>query len=174
MTTGRTIALTRWTLVGKMMSLLFNMVSRFVIAFISRSKLLWISWLQSTSTVILEPKKIKSKSLSSFLPSICCKMMGLDAVILIFWMLSFKAAFSLSFFTFVKRLFSSSSLSTAKEVSSAFLRLLVVCPEILILLVSQPIWHFAWLYSAYTLNKQGDKIQPWHTLFPILNLSLVT
>ena len=95
-TTGRNIALTRRTFVGKVMSLLFNMLSRFVIAFLPRSKRLLISWLQSPSAVILEPKKIKSVNVSTFSPSICHKVMGPDAMILVFWMLSFKPAFSLS------------------------------------------------------------------------------
>ena len=77
MTTGKTIALNRWTFVGKVMSLLSNMLSRLVIAFLLRSKLLLISWLQSPSAVILEPKKIKSVSIVS--PSICHEVMGPDA-----------------------------------------------------------------------------------------------
>ena len=80
-TTGKTIALTRRTFVGKVMSLLFNMLSRFVIAFLPRSKHLLISWLQSPSTVILEPKKIKSVTVS---PSVCNEVMGPDAMILVF------------------------------------------------------------------------------------------
>ena len=82
MTTGKTIALTIHTFVGKLMSLLFHMLSRFVIAFLPRSKHLLISW-QSPSTVILEPKKIKSVTVSTFSPSICHKVMGPDAVILV-------------------------------------------------------------------------------------------
>ena len=74
MTTGKTIALTRWTFVGKVMSLLFNMPSRLVITFLPRSKRLLISWLQSPSAVILEPKKMKSDTVS---PSICHEVMGL-------------------------------------------------------------------------------------------------
>ena len=97
MTTGKTIALTICTYVGKVMSLLFNMLSRFVIAFLPRSKCLLISWLQSPSTVILEPKKIKSDTISIVSPSICHEAMGPNAMILVFWMLSFKPAFSLSF-----------------------------------------------------------------------------
>ena len=85
--TGKTIALTRWTFVGKVMSLLFNMLSRYVIAFLPRSKRLLISWLQSPS-VILEPSKICH--CFYFSPSICHEVMGLDAMILDFWMLSFK------------------------------------------------------------------------------------
>ena len=80
-TTGKTIALTRWTSVSKVMCLLFNMLSRLVIAFLPRSKHLLISWLQSPSAVILEPKKIKSLAVSIVSPSICHEVMGLDAMI---------------------------------------------------------------------------------------------
>ena len=84
MTTGKTIALTRWTLVGKVMSLLFNVLSRLVITFLPRSKCLSISWLQSPSAVILEPKKIKSDTVSTVSPSIYHEVMGLDAMIFVF------------------------------------------------------------------------------------------
>ena len=84
MTTGKTIALTRWTFVGKVMSLLLNMLSRLVIAFLLRSKCLLISWLQSPSAVILKPKKIKSVTVSIVFPSLCHEVMGPDAVILNF------------------------------------------------------------------------------------------
>ena len=84
MTTGKTIALTRQTLVGKVMSLLFNMLSRLVRTFLPRSKCLLISWLQSPSAVILEPRKIKSDTVSTVSPSICHEVMGLDAMILVF------------------------------------------------------------------------------------------
>ena len=84
MTTGKTIALTRWTLVGKIMSLLFNMLSRLVRTFLPRSKYLLISWLQSPSPVILEPRKIKSVAVSIVYPSICHEVMGPDAMILVF------------------------------------------------------------------------------------------
>ena len=84
MTTGKIIALTRQTSVGKVMSLLFNMLSRLVIAFLPRSKRLLISWLQSPSAGILEPKKIKSLTVSVVTPSICHEVMGLDAMILVF------------------------------------------------------------------------------------------
>ena len=84
MTTGKTIALTRWTFVGKVMSLLFNMLSRLVIAILPRSKPLSISWLQSPSAVILEPKKIKSDTVSIVSPSICLEVLGSDAIILVF------------------------------------------------------------------------------------------
>ena len=84
MTTGKTIALTRWTFVGKVMSLLFNMLYRLVIAFLSKSKHLLISWLQSPSAVILKPPKIKSVTVSIASPSISREVMGLDATILVF------------------------------------------------------------------------------------------
>ena len=83
-TTGKTIALTRWTFVSKVMSLLFNMLSRFVIAFLPRGKHLLISWLQSQSAVILEPPRIKSVTVSIVFPSTCYEMMELDAMILVF------------------------------------------------------------------------------------------
>ena len=84
MTTGKTIALTRWTFVGKVMSLLFNKLSRLVITFLPRSKCLLISWLQSPSAVILEPDKIKSATISTVSASVCHEVMGLDAMISVF------------------------------------------------------------------------------------------
>ena len=84
MTTVKTIALTRWTFVGKVMSLLFNMLSRLVIAFLPRSKHLLILWLQPPSAVILEPPKIKSLTVSTVSPSICHEVMGPDAMIFVF------------------------------------------------------------------------------------------
>ena len=109
MTTGKTIALTIWSFDGKVMSLLFNILSRFVIAFLPRSNHLLISWQQSPSTVILELKKRKSVTAPTFPPSICHEVMGLGAMILVFLILSFKLFFSLSSFTCIKRHFSSSS-----------------------------------------------------------------
>ena len=90
MTTGKTIALTRRIFVGKVMSVLLNMLSRLVITFLPRSKRLLISWLQSLSAVILEPRKIKSDTASTVSPSISHEVMGPDAMIFVFWMLSFK------------------------------------------------------------------------------------
>ena len=92
MTTGITIALTRWTFV-KVISLLFNMLSRLVITFLPRGKHLLISWLQSPSAMVLEPPKIKSDTVSTVSPSISHEVKGLDAMILVFWMLSFKPTF---------------------------------------------------------------------------------
>src|SRR5574337_50262 len=160
MTTGKTIPLTRWTFVGKVMSLLLNMLSRLVITFLPRSKRLLISWLQSPSAAILEPRKIKSATVSTVSPSICHEVMGLDAMILVFLMLSFKPTFSFSSFTFIKRLFISSSLSAIRVVSSAYLRLLIFLLAILIPACASSSPAFLMMYSAYKLNKQGDNIQP--------------
>ena len=104
----KNIALTRQTFIGKLKSLLFNVLSRLVIAFLPWSKCLLDSCLCSPFVVILEPKKIKSVTFSIVPPSICHEVMGPDAMILVFWMLSFKPTFSLPSFTFIKRLFSSS------------------------------------------------------------------
>ena len=141
MTTGKTIALIRWTFVDKVISLRFNMLSRLVITFLSRSKRLLISWLQSPSAVILEPRKTKSTTVSTVSPSICHEVMGPDAMILVFWMLSSKPTFLLSSFTFIKRFFSSSSLSAIRVVSSAYLRLLIFLPAVLIPACTQ---RFSW------------------------------
>ena len=176
MTTGKTIALTIWTFVGKVMSLLFNTLSRLVIAFLPMSKCLLISWLQSPSAVILKPPPTaqrKSLTVSIVSPSICHEVMGLDVMILVFWMLSFKPTFSLSSFTFIKRLFSSSSLSAIKVVSSAYLRLLIFLPAVFILACASSSPAFLMMYSAYKLNKQGDNIQPWRIPFLIWNKSVV-
>ncbi|MDI3352090.1 hypothetical protein HABEBGDM_00604 [Mycoplasmopsis arginini] len=148
MTTGKTIALTRRTFVGKVMSLLLNMLSRLVITFLPRSKRLLISWLQSPSAVILEPPKIKSDTVSTVSPSISHEVMGPDAMIFVFWMLSFKPTFSLSTFTFIKRLLSSSSLSAIRVVSSAYLRLLIFLPAILIPACASSSPAFLMMYSA--------------------------
>ena len=173
MTPGKTIALTRWTFVGKVMSLLFNMLSGLVITFLPRSKHLLISWLQSPSAVILEPPKIKSDTVSIVSPSICLEVKGPDAMILVFWMLSFKPTFSLSSFTFIKSLCSSSLLSAIRVVSSAYLRLLIFLPAILIPAFVSSSPAFLMMYSAFNLNNQHGIIQPWHTPFPIWNQSVV-
>ena len=173
MTAGETIALTRQTFVDKVMSLLFNMLYRLVIAFLPRRKCLLISWLQWPSAVILESKKIKSVSVSIVSPTICHEVMGPDAMILAFWMLSFIPAFSLSSFTFIKMLFSSSLLSAIRLLSSAYLTLLILLLAILILACVSSSLAFVMVYSACKLNKQGDNIQPWRTPFPIWNQSIV-
>ena len=100
MTTGKNIALTRRTFVDKMMSLLYNILSRLVITFLPRSKHLLISWLQSASAVTLESPKIKSFTVSTVSPSISHEVMGPDAMMLVFWMLSFKPIYSLFLFHF--------------------------------------------------------------------------
>ena len=246
------------------------MLSRLVIIFLPKSKCILISWLQSPSAVILEPPKIKSDTVSTVFPSICHEVMGPDAMIFIFWMLSFKPTFSLSSFTFTKRLFSSSSLSAIRVaaaaaakslqscptlcnpidssppgspcpwdspgkntgvgchfllqcmkvksesevtqscptlrdpmdcsppgssihgtlqarvlewgaiafsairvVSSAYLRLLIFLPAILIPACASSSPAFLMTYSAHKLNKQSDNIQPWRTPFPTWNQSVV-
>ena len=142
------------------MSLLFNMLSGLLMTFLQRSKRLLILWLQSPSAVILEPRKIKSATVSTISPPICHEVMGPDAMILVSWMLSFKPTFSLSFFTFIKRIFSSSSLYAIRVVSSAYLRLLIFLPAILISACASSSLAFCMMHSAYKLNKQGDNIQP--------------
>ena len=120
---------------------------------------------------VLQSPEIKSVSVSIVSPSIYHEVMGPDAMILVFWLLSFKQTFSLSSFTSIKRLFSS-LLSAIRLVSSAYLRLLVFLLAILIpaCASSSPAFHL--IYTAYKLNKQGDNIQHWHTLFPIWNQSV--
>ena len=98
MTTGKNIALTRGNFVGKAMCLLLNMLSRLVITFLPRSKCLLISWLQSPSAVILEPKKIKSLTVFIASPSICCDVIGQDAKVLVFLRLSFNVEFHLVYY----------------------------------------------------------------------------
>ena len=147
---------------------LLNMLSKSVIVFLPRSKCLLIIGLQSASAVILEPKKIKSVTVS-----ICLEVMRPDAMIFVFWLLSFKPTFLLSYFTFIKRLFSSSSLSAIREVSSGYVRLLIFLPAILIPACASSTPAFCVMYSAYKLNNQGENIQPWCTPFPIWNQSVV-
>ena len=131
------------------------MLSRFVTTFLPRSKGLLISWLQSPFSVILEPKRIKS--LFPFFPHLFAmeyEVMGPDAMIFIFLMLNFKPAFSLSSFTFIKRLFSSSYLSAIRMGSSVYLRLLIFLTAILIPACASSSLAFHMMYFAYKLNKQ--------------------
>ena len=124
-TTWKTIALTRWTFVSKVISLLCNMLSRLVISLLPRSKPLLISWMLSPSAVILEPPKVKSLSVSIVSPSICLEVIGLDVMIFVFWLLSFKLTFLLSYFTFIKRLFTLYILSAIRVLSSTYLKLVI-------------------------------------------------
>ena len=146
-----------------------NMLSGLVIAFLSRSKHLLISWLQSPSTIILEPKKIKPVTLSIVSPSICHWVMGPDAMILVFWTTSYKPAFSLSSFTLIKRLFSSFLLSAVRVLLSAYLRLLIFLLAVLIpaCASSSPTFHM--IYSAFKLNRQGDNTEPSRILTWLLS-----
>ena len=147
MITGKTIALTIWTFVGKVMPLLFNTLSRFVSSFLPRSKCCLISWLRSPSTVILELTKTKSVPVYIVSPSTCHEVMGLDAVLLVFWLLSFKATLSLFSFAFIKRLFNSSLLSASRVVSSAYLRLLIFLLVILTPVCDSSSLAFCMMYS---------------------------
>ena len=156
------------------MSLLFNMLSKLVITFHPRSKCLLISCLQSPSAVILEPPKIKSLSVSIVSPSICHEVMGPDAMIFVFWMLSFKSTFLFSSFTFIKSLFRSSSLSVIRVASSAYLRLLIFLPVILIPACDSSSPAFLMTYSIYKLIKHGDNMQLWRILSLIWNQSAVS
>ena len=133
--------------------------------FFQGNKHLLVLWLQSMSSVILEPKKIKSVTASTFSPSICHEMIEPDAMILCFkcWVLSQLFHFPLS--SSSRGSFSSSSLSAIRVVSSAYLRLLVFPPAILIPACASSSPAFLMMYSAYKLNNQGDNIQPWRTPF---------
>ena len=169
-TIGKSIALTIWTFVGKVMSLLSNTLSGFVIAFLSRSKHVLISWLQSLSTVILEPKKTKSVTVSIASPSVNHEVMGPDAMILDYWMLCIKPAYLLSSFTLIKR-FSVPLCLLPLEWYYLYMRLLIFLSAVLIPASNSSSLAFCMTHSAHTLHKQGDK--PCHTTFPILNQSIV-
>ena len=163
---GKTTMLTIWTFVGKVMSLLFNTLSRFVRAFFPRSKCNLISCLQLPFAVIL-----KCHCFDFFFYYLPWSD-GTRIHDLSFLNVSFKPAFSLSSFTFIKRLFISSSLSAIRVVSSAWLRLLLFLPAILVPACDSSSPEFCMMYSAYKLNKQGDSIQPCYTLLWILNQSI--
>ena len=169
----KNIALIRQTFVGKVMSLILNKLFWLFITFLASSKCLFISWLQSPSAVILEPKEIKSLTVSTVSPSICHELMGPNFIILVFWVLTFKPNFSLSSFTLIKRLFSSFLLYTIRVVSSAYMRLLIFLQAILIPACASFSPPFLMMQSIYKLSKQGDYIHPWHTPLPIWNHSVV-
>ena len=149
MTTGKTTALTRWNYDGKIISLLSNMLSRLVIVFLPRSKHLLISRFQSPSAVILEIPKNKVSHCFHCFPIYLHEVMGPEAISFIFWMLSFKPTFPLSSFTFIKRLFRSSLLSDVRVVSSAYLRLLIFLPTVLIPACASYSLAFHMTYSEY-------------------------
>ena len=157
---GKTIVLTIWTFVGKVMSLLSNTLARFVRAFFLRSKCHLISWLQLLSAVILECHCFDF--FSYYLPwndgTRCHDLSCFNG--------EFQASFFTSSFTLIKKFFSSSSLS-ALRVLSAYLRFLIFLPEILIPACDSSSLAFCIMYSACKLNKQGDNVQPCHTPFPL-------
>ena len=116
----------------------------------------------------------KSLTVSIVFPSIFHGVMRPYAMILVFWMLSLKPTFSLSSFTFIKKFFSSSSLSAIRVVSSAYLRLLIFLPPILIPACASSSLAFYMIHSEYKLSRQGDNMQPWYTPFPVLNQLIVS
>ena len=168
MITGKTIAYLYRPLSAKRpSSLLFNKLSRFVIAFLSWSKCLLISWLQSSPAVILDPKKIKSLTVPIVCPSICHEVMSLDAMILVFWMLSFKPVFLPSHFHKEALCFLSFWLVPICFLSLGWCYLHI-----------WDYWYFlistcesSSLAFCMVLNKQEDNIQPWCSPFPIWNPS---
>ena len=152
------------------MFLIFNMLSRLVITSLQ------VSFnFMAAITICSDFGAQKIKVWHCFLcfPIYAHEVMGQDAMILVFWMLSFKPTFSLSSFTFIKRLFSYSSLSAIRVVSSAYLRLLIFLPAILIQACAYFSPPFLMMCSAYMLYKQGDNIHPWCTPFPTGNQSVV-
>ena len=151
-TTRKTTALIIWTFVGKEMSLLFNTLSRFVIAFLSSSNYLLISWLQSPSAVILELKKIKSVTVSTFPPSICHEVMGSNVMVLVVLNDELQANLKpLSSLTFIKRLFSFSSLSAIRVISSAYLEK-DMAPH-----SSTLAWKIPWMEGPSRLQSMGSR-----------------
>ena len=162
MTTGKTVALTRWIFAGKIMSVFFNMLSRLVIAFLPRSKCLLISWLQSPLAVIRGPK-INSVTVYIVSLSICHEVMGSDAMIFVFLKLSFKPAFFTLLFHFhqdaLQSLFASChQAETQKPGGICISDVLIFLPAILIPAYVSSNLAFRMMYSAYKLNKQGDNI----------------
>ena len=149
------------------------MLSRLVITFLPRSKHLLISWLQLSFAVILEPQKNKVWHSFHCFPIYFPWSNGTRCYDFHFLNVGFKPTFSLSSFTFIKRLFSSSSLSAIRVESSAYLRLLVFLLAVLIPACAWSSLAFLMMYSAFMLNKQGDYIQPWHTPLPIWNQAVV-
>ena len=159
MTTGKTIALTRWMFLAKQCLC-------FLICFLGWSSFSCKKQLSVNFMVAITicsdfgAPEIKPVTVSTVSPSFFHEVMGPDALIFVLQMLSFKPTFSLSSFTFIQRLYSSSSLSAIRVVSSAYLRLLIFLPAILILACASSSPAFLMMYSAYKLNKQGDNIQP--------------
>ena len=165
MTTGKTIALTRQTFVDKVMSLLFNMLSRLVITFLLRSKCLLILWLQSPSAVILEPPKIKSATLST---SICHEVMGLYSMILVFWMLSFMPTFSQMIFL----LYSVNPLTCALHLIPSFLLVLALSTFPLLFCIfnlSCSLFFVLIIYTSPNLKLDFDSISPLKLIKKMIN-----
>jgi len=161
-----------WTdLVSKVMSLLFIMMSWFAIAFLPTSKFLFIAAVAVHSDFGAQENKVCHcfHCFPIYLPW----NDGTRWHELLFWMLSFKPVFSLSSFTFIRRLFNSSFLSAIRVVSSAYVRILIFLPTILISFCASSSLEFLMMYSTYKLNNLGDNIQLWHIPFTNLNQSIV-
>ena len=171
MTTRKAIVFTLWAFGGKVIYMLFKILSRLVITLLPRSEHLLILWLQSPSAVILEPKK-KSLTVPIVSLSVCHEQWEWMP-----WSSFFECWISSQLFhytlTFIKELFSTSSLSVIRVVSTAYLRLLIFLPVNLIPACASSRPMFLMMYFAYKLNKQGDNIQLWHTPFLMWNLSVV-
>ena len=145
---GKTIALTIWTFVGKVMSLFFNTLSRFVNSFTSKERVSFNFMAAVTLCSDTGAKKIKSVTVSIVSPSVCHEVMEPDAMIIVFFNVELKPAFSLSSFTLIKRLFSYSSLSAIRVVSSAYLRLLIYLLAVLMPACESSSPPFCMMFSA--------------------------
>ena len=154
-----------WTFVDIVLSLLFNMLSKEQASFN----------FMAAVTICNDFGARKNKVCHCFhcFPIYCHKVMVLDAMILVFWTLSFKPTFSLSSFTFIKRFYNSSLLSAIRVMSSVYLRFLIFLLAVLIPACASSSLAFCIMYSAYKLNKQDDNIQPWHTPYPVWNQFVV-
>ena len=168
MTTWKTIALTRRTFVGKVMSLLFSMLSRLVITFLPRSKCLNFMASVTICCDFGAPSPQHKVCQCFHFSPICLPWSdGIGCHDLSFLNVEFKPGFSLSSFTFIKRIYSSSSLSAIRVVSSAYLRFLVFLSATLIPACALSNLAFHMMYSAYKLNNQDNNTQPWHTAFQL-------
>ena len=173
-TTGKTIALTIQTFVGKVMSLLFNNAVYVCHSFSSKEQPSFNFMAAITVCSDFGAQENKICHCYHCFPSTCCEVMRLDAMILVFWMLSLKPDFSLFSFTLINRFFSSSSLSAIGVMLSAYLRILILSPALLIPVYDSPSPECHMTYSECKLYKPGDSIQTWRAPFPIWDPSVVT
>ena len=172
MTTGKTIALSTWTFVGKVMSLLFTMLSRFVIAFLPRSKHLLISWLHSPSAVIFGAQE-NSLSLFPLFPHLLPWSDGIGCHDLGFLNVEFQVKFLTLLFNFHQEVLQFFFIFCHKDGVIYISEVIDISPSNLDSSVASSSLAFCMMYSAYKLNKQGNNIQPWRTPFPIWNQFVV-